>query len=568
MNGDITDVLTGADARKKVRAGVNAVFNAVKLTLGPEGMNALLPRSFNRGPRLTNAGVTVSENVRPADEHERLAADFFKEGSKKTNELAGDGTTTTAVIAGFLINQIFDELQHEENPSASLLTREGESKKGVRGIRKELKDLKDQVIAKIKERATKIESLEDLEKIAIISVGKEDEEVAKRIAGMVWQIGRDEEGNFVDNHIDVVEGYKGEIETEVTLGMRFPAKVAHRAFVNKPERFEMVVEDTKVLITNHRLEDPHQIVALLNKLQVPKVAIFAPHFSAGVLTSFLNSAKNGVFCFPVHSPALRTEQLEDLAAYTGATVIDKDKSTKLHLAGIEALGYADKITLKDTEAREDAILMGGGGVGTNEKVKARIEILKGQLAEAKNDMTRMQVEKRIANLQSAVGVIKVGASTNAELLYLKLKIEDGVFACKAALQEGYVKGGGLCLKEIADEMDENILTNTLKAPYNQIQSNAGGYLEIGDEVIDPARVVRLEIEHGVSVASSIITTGISIPERRERTQSDGLEMVARAIAKGVYFDAKHRGLITENEDEAEKDRDKAFEKALFDSSRD
>jgi chaperonin GroEL (HSP60 family) len=126
----------------------------------------------------------------------------------------------------------------------------------------------------------------------------------------------------------------------------------------------------------------------------------------------------------------------------------------------------------------------------------------------------------------------------------------------------------LCLKEIADEMDENILTNTLKAPYNQIQSNAGGYLEIGDEVIDPARVVRLEIEHGVSVASSIITTGISIPERRERTQADGLEMVARAIAKGVYFDAKHRGLITENEDEAEKDRDKAFEKALFDSSRD
>ena len=111
MNGDITDVLTGVEARNKVRRGVNAVYSAVKLTLGPEGMNALLPRSFNRGPRLTNDGVTVSENVRPADEHERLAADFFKEGSKKTNELVGDGTTTTAVIGGFLINQIFDQLQ-------------------------------------------------------------------------------------------------------------------------------------------------------------------------------------------------------------------------------------------------------------------------------------------------------------------------------------------------------------------------------------------------------------------------------------------------------------------------
>jgi len=566
MNGDITEVLTGAEARKKVRNGVNAVYNAVRLTLGPEGMNALLPRSFNRGPRLTNDGVTVSEHVKPADEHERLAADFFKEGSKKTNELVGDGTTTTAVIGGFLINQIFNELQHEESPSASLISKEYSGKKGVRSIRKELKDWKDQVIAKIKERAVKIESLEDLKKIAVISVGKEDEEVAHRIAEMVWKVGRGESGEFIDNHIDVVEGYKGEIETEVTLGMRFPAKVAHRAFVNKPERFEMVAEETKVIITNHRIEDPHVIVGILNKLQVPKVAIFAPHFSAGVLTSFLNSAKNGVFCFPVHCPALRTEQLEDLAAYTGAEVIDKDKDKKLVSINSMHLGYADKITVKDVDTREDAVLMGGGGEKTN-RVKERIEILRGQLVEAKNDISKMQLEKRIANLQAAVGVIRVGASTNAELLYLKLKIEDGVFACKAALQEGYVKGGGLCLKEIAEELPQNILTDTLKAPYEQIQRNAGGYLDIPDDVIDPARVVRLEVEHGVSVASSIITTGISIPERREYTQYDGLERVAHAIAKGVYYDAKHHGLIQANQDEADADMEKAFEKALFDSNK-
>lgn len=567
MNGDITDVLTGAEARKKVRNGVNAVYKAVRLTLGPEGMNALLPRSFNRGPRLTNDGVTVSENVKPADEHERLAADFFKEGSKKTNELVGDGTTTTCVIGGFLINQIFDELQYEENPSASLISSEGKGRKGVRSIRKEIKDVKDEVVAKIKERAVQIESLEDLKKISVISIGKEDEAIANKIAEMVWQVGRDSDGRFIDNHIDVVEGYKGEIETEVTLGMRFPAKVAHRAFVNKPERFEMVAEDVKVLITNHKIEDPHVIVAVLNRLQVPKVAIFAPHFSAGVLTSFLNSAKNGVFCFPVHSPALRTEQLEDLAAYTGAEVIDKDNGGRLESVQQKHLGYADKITIKDIDAREDAVLMGGGGEKTD-RVKERIGILKGQLAEAKNDITRMQLDKRIANLQSAVGVIRVGASTNAELLYLKLKVEDGVFACKAALQEGYVKGGGLCLKEIADEMPENILTSTLRAPYEQIQRNAGGFLEISEDVIDPARVVRLEVEHGVSVASSMITTGICIPERREYTQFDGLERVARAIAKGVYFDAKHRGLIRENEDEAEADREKAFEKALFDANKD
>lgn len=567
MNGDITDVLTGAEARKKVRAGVNAVYNCVRLTLGPEGMNALLPRSFNRGPRLTNDGVTVSENVRPADEHERLAADFFKEGSKKTNELVGDGTTTTCVIGGFLINQIFDELQHEENPTASLLGEASLKRKGVRSIRKELKDAKDEVIAKIKERAVKVQTLEDLKKISVISVGKEDEEIAYRIADMLWEVGRDSDGNFVDNHVDVVEGYKGEIETEVTHGMRFPAKVPHRAFVNKPERFEMVAEDVKVIITNHRIENPYEMVEILNRLQTPKVAVFAPHFSAGVLTTLLNSAKNGVFCFPVHSPALRTEQLEDLAAYTGATIIDKDKNQKLISINQMHLGSAEKITVKDVETREDAVLMGGGGEKTD-KVKERIDVLRSQVSEAKNDLTRMQLERRIANLHASVGVIRVGASTNAELLYLKLKIEDGVFACKAALQEGYVKGGGLCLKEIAEELGENILTDALKAPYEQIQRNAGGYLEIGEDVIDPARVVRLEVEHGVSVASSMITTGISIPERREYTQFDGFEKVARAIAKGVYYDAKHKGLLQANQDEADADMEKAFERAMFDASKD
>lgn len=566
MNGDTTDVLTGATARKKVRAGVNAVYNAVKLTLGPEGMNALLPRSFNRGPRLTNDGVTVSENIKPVDPHERLAADFFKEGSKKTNELVGDGTTTTCVIAGHLINKIFDELQHEEAPSASLIGA-ASRRKGVRAIRKDLKDAKDAVIALIKEKATKITTLEEMRRIALISIGKEDEETAYRIADMVWKIGRDEAGNFIDNHIDVTEGYKGEIETEVIVGMRFPAKIAHRAFINKPERFEMVAEDVKILVTNLRLEDPFEIVNTLNKLQVPKVAIFAPHFSAGVMNTFLESAKNGVFCFPVHTPALRTEQLEDLSAYTGAVIVDKDKNMKLINTTSLMLGHAEKITVKDVDVREDAVLMGGFGEKTD-RTKERIEVLKQQVKEAKNELSRMQLEKRIANLQSAVGVIRVGASTNAELLYLKLKVEDGVFACKAALQEGYVKGGGLCLKEIGEELPETILTETLSAPYRQIQENAGGYLEIEDDVIDPARVVRLEIEHGVSVASSMITTGISIPEQREYSQYDGLDRVARAIGRNAYYTAKQHGLIQSNEDEAERDREKAFEEAMFQSNKD
>jgi chaperonin GroEL len=565
MNGDtITSSILSTEARKKVRAGVNKVYNAIKLTLGPEGLNALLPRSYNRGPRLTNDGVTVSENIQLLDEHERLAADFFKEGSKKTNELVGDGTTTTAVIAGTLINRIFDELDTEAIPVAGNL-----KKKGVRGIRKEMKDTKDVVIEKIGERAVPIKDLDDLKKISVISIGKEDGGIADTVAEMVWEVARDEDGEFVDNHIDVTEGYKGEVETEVVKGMRFPAKVAHRAFVNKPERFEMEASDVPVWITNHKLDNPHDLVSVIEnaiKGGVSKLAIFAPHFSPLVIKSMVETTKNGFFCYPVLCPALRTDQLEDLATYTGATVVDKDSSRGLRSTTIALFGFAEKVTVKDTEAREDAILM--GGKGDKEKVKERVETLKGQLTEAKNELSRMATERRIANLQSAVGVIRVGATTNAELLYLKLKIEDGVFACKAALQEGYVKGGGLCLKDIAEELDENVLTEALKAPYQQIQDNAGGDLEIDDDVIDPAKVVRLEVEHGVSVASSMITTGIIISELRGRTEYEGLNEVSRAVAKGVYYDAKHRGLINEAEEEAQKDQEQAFEEAMFMADKD
>lgn len=558
---DVTVTLTGGEARRKVRAGVKKVFDSVRLTLGPEGKNALLPRTFNRGPRITNDGYTVIENARQIkDPHERLAAEAFAEGSKKSNELAGDGTTGTAVFSGTLFFDILDTLPSEDVPSIGSMDR----KTGTRALRKELKELKEQVITRIKSRTTRIESLEDLQKIARISIGKEDTEIADKVAGLVWDIGRDGE-HFVDNHVDVVEGYKGEVEIEKTIGMHFPAKLAHRAFVNKPERFEMIAEQAHILITNWELDNPYHITEILSKVCVPngisKVAIFAPKFSSTVIQSLIKTTQNGLFCFPILTPSLRTEQLEDLAAYTAANVIDKDKK-KLTACTLQDLGYADKIIVRDTEVRDDAKLMGGRGEKT-EAVQLRKEILRGQLLEAKNDVSKITLEKRIANLSSAMGVIRVGASTNAEALYLKLKIEDGVFACKAALQEGYVKGGGLCLKEIADELGDTLISHALKAPYLQIQQNAGTELDITDDIIDPAKVIRLQVEHGVEIAATLATVNILIADEGDRPVYDGYEVVAKAIAKGVYYDAKHRGLLKDAEDEAEADREKLFEEALL-----
>lgn len=557
---EVTVTLTGGEARRKVRAGVKKVLDSVRLTLGPEGKNALLPRTYNRGPRITNDGYTVIENVRQIkDPFERLAAEAFAEASKKTNELAGDGTTATSVFAGNLFLEIVNAL-----PDSDIPTVHGTQTKGTRAIRKELKELKETVISKIKERAVKIQSLEDLKHIARISIGKEDTEIADKVAELVWDIGRDGE-EFVDNHVDVVEGYKGVVETEKTVGMHFPAKLAHRAFVTKPERFEMIAEQTHVLITNHELDNPFIFTELLKTVCVPngisKLAVFAPKYSTPVIQSLIKTTQNGLFIYPVLTPALRTEQLEDLAAYTAGTVIDKDKK-KLTQVRLDDLGYCEKMIVKDTEIRDDAKLMGGRGEKT-EAVQLRKEVLRGQLVEAKNDLTKMTLEKRIANLSSAIGVVRVGASTSAEQLYLKLKIEDGVFACKAALQEGYVKGAGLCLKEIAEELGDTLISNALKAPSYQIQENAGQEVEVTEDVIDPAKVIRLQVEHGVEIAATLATVDILIADEADRPVFDGYELVAKAIAKGVYYDAKHHGMLKESEDEAEREREQLFEEALL-----
>lgn len=566
MPEQITDVLVGAAARKKILAGVNKVFHAMRMTLGPEGRNALLPRTYNRGPRVTNDGVTIGEFARLLpDPHERLAAEAFIEGSKKTNELGGDGTTTTATIAGTLVNEVFSSLAEDEIPTVDAGS---SNRKGRRALRREMKDIKDQVVARIKEVAKPIESLEDLEKIAVVSIGKEDEETAKVVAKMVWDVARDATGAYVDNFVDVVEGYKGEIETEIIRGMRYPAKVAARGFITNPARFEMVAEDVPVFVTNHKLDDVYQVVALINRLKLTKLALFAPDFSNTVLISLAKSNKeNGCLFYPVKCPSLRTEQLEDLAVYTGGQLLNKDLGRKLDTASTEDLGFAEKIVVKDTENKDDAILLGGRGEkvrrGEGNLISERQAILKAQLAEAKNELSKAQLERRIANLSAAVGIIRVGQSTSGEGLYLKLKIEDGVFACRAALQEGYVPGGGLTLKSIAEELPENILTDALKAPYEQIQKNAGGGLEIGPEIIDSAKVTRLAVEHGVSIAATLITTDISIPDVREKSPAEGYAEVAGAIRGLAWWYARHHGLLKENEDYAEEMRNRSFDEAMF-----
>lgn len=532
-------------ARAAIKKGVTAIYDPVRRTLGPQGRNALIYRTFNRGPRITNDGVTVAEVIEPKDAFIKLAAGAFKEMCKRTNEKAGDGTTTTAVIGGKLYETIEKRLAEDASSFTSKRTT------GVMSIRRDILAEATQVKEAIKKVAKKVTKLEDLEKVAVVSV--EDEELGKTIAKMAWECG-------VEGFIDTVEGYKGEIETELIKGMRFPAKVAAKVFVNNPARYEMIAQDCAVIITNYALDNAAQMAAPMQSINrfTSKLIIVAPSFSDNVLVNALNSTKAGFFIYPVAVPSLRTDQLQDLAVYCGATLIDKNTGKRLENVSQHELGFLEKLIVKDTEAKEDAVATGGKGTieaAGKSAIQERIETLKGQMAETREDKFKKLIERRIASMGSAVGIIRVGSSTNADGLYRKLKVEDAVYACKAALRGGYVKGGGLCLKEIAETLPENsLLKPALLAPYEQIKENAGGDVEIGKDIIDPAEAVYYAVDHATSVVANLATVEIIIPEEPEKETGDGEMAIARAVNELSIAIKRHLGLLKESEEEAERDR--------------
>lgn len=531
-----TQLVLNQEAREKIKRGVNKVYDAVRQTLGPEGSNGLLFGTFGRSQRITNDGVTISECIQPKDPFEKLAADTIKETARKTNEKVGDGTTTTVVIAGKLLNEAFSKL------SDGVIR--GKGARGVMQIKKEILEAGRDVLERIPLASKKIETKEDLEKIATVSV--EDKELGKIIADVSWQVG-------VDGYIDIVDGFKGGVETELTYGMRFPAKVPAHVFVNKPDRYEMVAEDCPVVVTNYSLDTIRQITFLNQEdfLKSAKIVILAPKFSEQVLLEFVKARQNNLWAFPVKVPSLRTEQFEDVSIYFGAKFIDKNSGRKLQDIKFTDAGFIEKLIVKEVELSEEALARGGKG----EKVELgmRIETLKKQIEETKIDSHKKLLERRIASMASATGLIKVGAATDSEKIYKKKKIEDAVYACKAALQEGYVEGGGLCLKRIAEELPESLLTSALKAPYEQIQENAETEFEIKPEVIDPVKAVRLSVEHAISAVAHLITCKVIVAEEPEVDPGEGYKQIAEAINRYTISWARKEGLIKDSNLELERE---------------
>ena len=571
-----TKTLLGGEARKAIHAGVNAVYEPVKRTLGPEGKNALLYKTANRpGGRITNDGVTVGGTQEPKNQFTRLAAQAFQETCRKTNEKVGDGTTTTTVIGGTLYNDIYKILLGND----SLYTSKNKKNTSVVTIKKEIKETAEKVKEQLTKSAKKIKTKDDLYNIALIST--ENEELAKIITELAWKVGE-------DGFIDVTEGYKGIIETDIITGMRFHAKVAGKVFVNKREKFEMVATNTPVMISNLDIDNPNLLASVLNPIlqKYNKVVVMANSFTPQVLESMAkamfeidvngNFIKTGLELYPVKIPSLTLEQCEDLAIFFDANLIDKHKGHRLENAKKQDFGFVEKLIVKDSEAKEDAMAIGGDGtklvsakdeeksgfseneeksIKTKTAVEERIKVLKEQLKETRHEQFKKLLERRIASMASAVGTIKVGATTDAENYYRKLKVEDGVYACKAALRGGYVKGAGFALKEIADKLpDTNLLKNALLTPYELIKESLGGEINLTDNIIDPAEAMYYAVEHAVQVVAELITVDVITIELEDPLLEEGNYAVARQIGKLVELDRIHKGIKKENLEEQERDR--------------
>ena len=551
-----TPVLFDNQAREKILRGVYVLYEAVRRTMGPQGANALMYGLYSRPYRISNDGYTIADIIELKDPHEKLAASAIQDAAKRTNLLAGDGTTATTVIAGKLVNSILPMLMEEAETARFAKSVGGKEKRhGVMDLKRALFRTRDLVLSKLKEKSLPVDSLETLTKIATISV--EHEEYGKIIADMAWKVG-------TSGYIDIVEGFGGKIETEVIEGARWPAKIAAKGFVNKLERYEMETTDAHVLLTNHVIDD-HAMQVLFtesaNLRGLPRIIIIAPNFKGSVLQVMFNvNQKNKAMTFaPIKCPSLRTEQFDDIAVITGAKFINKDKGDRLDRVVNDDLGWLGKLVVKDTDLREDCVAVGGRGTttplkeGIESPVQTRIRVLTEQIEATREESHKNVLRRRIAGLSSAVGVIKVSCDSEAETYYWKKKIEDAVYACKAALEEGFVSGGGLALKEIAEQLPgDDLLRSALLAPYEQIQENAEG-IEIGEDVIDPTKAIRCAVEHAVSVSANLATVRVIIPEEVQRSPAEGYTDIANAIKMFNLLWAKERGIQIENEEEIAKD---------------
>ena len=533
-------VLFDNEVRKELQEGVATVANAVRVTIGPRGRNVALDKSFG-GPRITNDGVSIAKEIELKDKFKNMGAQIIKEVASKTNELAGDGTTTAMVLTHALVEEGFKRTSMGAN---AVVVR--------KGIEKAAQDAVDE----LKKMAKSVKTQEDI--VAVASISAESEELGKTIAETIDKVGK-------DGVVTVEESQTLGISSEVVEGLEFDKGYVSPYMVTNAEKMEAEAKDAKVLVTDKKISNIQEILPLLEKLAQSgrkELVIIADDVEGEALATFVVNKLRGTFSvLAIKAPGYgdrKKELLGDIATVLGAQVVTDELGMKLEDVGLEVLGEAEKIVA--TKDKTTII----GGKGKKSSIQERIAQLKAQLENTDSKFDKEKLEERIAKLSGGVAVIRVGAATETEMKYLKDKIEDAVNATKAAIEEGIVPGGGTALVKVAEKLSQNkeaqekdefgvgyrILITALRAPFKQIVANAGredaevimkemikagvnyGFDASSDEqepkivdmfkegIIDPVKVERVGIQNAASAAAVLLTTEAAVAEVPEDKKDD------------------------------------------------
>ena len=529
-------IKSGEEARAKLERGVNILADTVKVTLGPKGRNVVLDRKFQT-PLITNDGVTIAKEVELSDVCENMGAQIIKEVSIKTNDVAGDGTTTAAVLAQAIIKQGMKNFAAGANPMV---------------LRKGISKAVDTVVAELKKQSKPIEDEKSIVQVASISAG--DDEIGKLIGEAMKKVGKDgvitvEEGKTLETTLDVVEG------------MQFDRGYASSYMCTNTEKMEAVLDDPLILITDKKISNMQEILPLLEQVVKAgrQMLIIADDVEGEALTTLVINKLRGTFtCVAVKAPGFgdrRKAMLQDIAILTGGTVVSEELGKSLNTTTLQDLGQARSAVI----TKDNTTIV--SGAGDKREIIEQVSAIRGQIENSTSDYDREKLQERLAKLAGGVAVIRVGSATEVEMKEKKLRIDDALAATRAAVEEGIVCGGGVALlhaipavKKLIEKLngDEKvgaqIILSSLQAPVRQIAQNAGidggvvvdkilsseqenfGYDALNDRyvdmiekgIIDPTKVTRSALQNAASVSSTLLTTEcIIVNEPEKETTPNG-----------------------------------------------
>ncbi len=539
-------IIYGEDARKALQAGIDKLADTVKITLGPKGRNVVLDKKYG-APLITNDGVTIAKEVELEDPFENMGAQLVKEVATKTNDVAGDGTTTATLLAQALVREGLKNVTAGANPMV---------------VKKGIKLAVEAATVAVKENSKPVSSSADIEMIATISSA--DADIGKIIADAMEKVS-------ADGVITVEESKTAVTDSDIVEGMQFDRGYISPYMVTDTDTMEAVIDDAYILITDKKISNIQEILPLLEQIlnAGKKLVIVAEDLEGEALSTILVNKLRGTFtCVGVKAPGFgdrRKEMLRDIATLTGGEVITEELGLELKDTQITQLGRARQVKI----SKENTIIV--DGAGDKELIAARVAQIRTQISTTTSDFDREKLQERLAKLAGGVAVIRVGAATETEMKEKKLRIEDALAATKAAVEEGCVAGGGVALinaipavEALLDTTDDadvktgiKIVLKALEAPVRQIAANAGlegsvivneirtsgktgygynfasdGYVDMFEAgILDPTKVTRSALENASSVAAMVLTTESLVTDKPD-PQADAAQAAAMAAAQG------------------------------------